>query len=324
MPTTPDRKGTNNPNAKITSEYEEEIASLIEEDNELYDREIAQELSERTNITVSPSTISRLRRRMGITRKLKTLLYSSRDNPHHQAQNEEFLRTHHRTRGQVKLNQCMSTDEAGFKSTIIRKRAKARISRFRNQFFAGIGIRRVAGGSYKSNQSRAYGRIQKHASFKFNLVLTISLNRDHPVVGYYIQDEYFNSEHYTSFILNRRVVHGQLYDLIDRASFHRSDTLRENQVVTVGEAYAYDNITRDYIPTGYPQYNPVEQAFGWIKQFCEDRAPRYHNGAGWTRNRLIYVVKLAIRSITHNLVKSWYANSYKHMFPEHQLPAYLR
>jgi transposase len=323
-PKTPDRKGTKNPNAKVTEGYKNELIELLQVSNDLTDSEIIDELHETTNITLSPSGMSRLRRRMGITIKQKTLLYESRDNPIHQAQNEQFLKDHHRTHGTIKLNTCMSTDEAGFKSTINRKHAKSKILKTKNQYFLAAGIRQVAGGSYKANRSRAYGKTQKHASFKFNIILTISLDPDIPIVAYQIQDEYFNSEHFTSFIVKINAPPNHTHDLIDRASFHRSSTLVGNQVITPKEAYDYENITRDWIPTGWPQYNPVEQAFGWIKQFCENRAPRFHNGEGWNKNHLKYVVKLAINNITHNLVKGWYRNSYQHMYPHLQIPVYLR
>src|SRR5579875_638207 len=66
-PKTPDRKGIKNLNAKVTESYKNELVELLQVSNDLTDSEIVDELHETTNITLSPSGMSRLRCRMGIT-----------------------------------------------------------------------------------------------------------------------------------------------------------------------------------------------------------------------------------------------------------------
>jgi hypothetical protein len=83
----------------------------------------------KTNKCVHRTTILRLREQIGITVKLKLLLYSIAANQKSLEQKEQFLTIHHKLNGYIKLLHCMSTDEAGFESNIIRKQAKSIISK---------------------------------------------------------------------------------------------------------------------------------------------------------------------------------------------------
>lgn len=313
-----------NPNAKVTEEYIQMLENLIKEQNELTDQEIADELTKRTDITVSASSICHIRKKLNITIKRKTFLYESRDNVKNIHDAKVFCKVHHKKTGFRKLYSCMSTDESGFKSTIQRSMGKSKIQVSRQKNHFTMGICKVSGGSYRRNRSRALGRMQKHSSFKFNLILTISLDENKPVVAYNIDDRYYNSDMFTEFIFNRNNPPNMNFDLVDKASFHRSHVVHETMGITPLEAFEYNNVIPDWIPTGWPEYNPVEQAFGWIKQYCRSQAKLYHNGRGWNKNTLKMVVREAIGNISHKLVKGWYHNSYSYMYPNHVIPTYLR
>lgn len=320
----PDRALWKNPNAKITENYVNELESLIEDENDLFDDELADRLRLKTGITLKVPSVCALRKKLGITVKLKSWYYHNRFDDKNVKQEKEFKELHHYKTGTRKLNECMSTDEGGFKSTIQRVRAKSKIRRVPRGGQNKSIRRKLGGGSYKDNDSKARGKIQKHATFKINLILSISLHKDYPVVHYEFSDTNFNSVKFSDFVLNRGNLPNLKFDLIDRASFHTSDAVAEEQYVSTREAYNRHDLVRDLVPTGYPELNPVEQAIGWIKQFVKREARKYHDGSGWSRNRLRSTIIEAINNITHNLVKSWFRSTYTCMYPNHQVPSYLR
>ena len=97
---------------------------------------------------------------------------------------------------------------------------------------------------------------------KINLILSISLNPDYPVACYSIQKEYWNQDAFATYVNNRQHPNGMKYDVIDRASFHRAGKVKNiRSRMTVAEGYENNDIKPLYIPTGYPEMNPVEQAF---------------------------------------------------------------
>jgi hypothetical protein len=225
----------------------------LENQNNLFDAETAAAAADQTGIILEEKAVRRIRKRFRITIKKKSTLYEFRLNPSHQAQNETWLREHHPNTGTVPLQYCMSSNEAGFKNTITRANAKSRIINHRNRYRERVPLHCIAGSSYKANCFRVYSFAPKHATAKFNLILTLSLDLGHPVVHYEIHDRYINGEIYANYILNRQDIKGYDYDIIDRASFHRSVNALGNTPCFVSEAYdVYSEVTRDYVPTGWP------------------------------------------------------------------------
>ncbi len=226
---------------------------MLENQNNLFDAETAAAAADQTGIILEEKAVRRIRKRFRITIKKKSTLYEFRLNPSHQAQNETWLREHHPNTGTVPLQYCMSSNEAGFKNTITRANAKSRIINHRNRYRERVPLHCIAGSSYKANCFRVYSFAPKHATAKFNLILTLSLDLGHPVVHYEIHDRYINGEIYANYILNRQDIKGYDYDIIDRASFHRSVNALGNTPCFVSEAYdVYSEVTRDYVPTGWP------------------------------------------------------------------------
>jgi hypothetical protein len=222
----------------------------------------------------------------------------------HQAQQKKFLQTHHPHSGKIKLYQCISTDEGGIKNNIARRYAKSQIHGRQPINRNRAPIRQVAGSSFRSNKSKAYNYASKHASYKTNIILSLSLDPDRPVVHYELHDKTVDEESYAEFIYTRQDIHGIDYDLIDRAFFHRGLHPVGYARGFTTDAYFNSDIIRDFISTGWPQYNPVEQAIGWIKQYIANQAPRYNFGDGWNRIQFRNTIHEAVRHITPNLVKA--------------------
>ncbi|KAL0481287.1 hypothetical protein AKO1_002731 [Acrasis kona] len=118
---------------------------------------------------------------------------------------------------------------------------------------------------------------------------------------------------------------GITHDLVDKASFHianRANTRHGG--VGVLECYENQEVTPDFVPCGYPEYNPVEQLFGWLKAYMKKKVNEYHDGSGWSREQMREVLLEAKSKVTYELVKGWYRNSFEHMHPGKMIPLYLR
>lgn len=253
----PDRSGSNNPNAKMTKEYEETVLQLLENQNDMYNHEVSNEAKNITNISLSSNQVERIFKRLGVKSRLKSVLYTTTQMEKYQQQSDCFIKKHNSYDGEVKLNQYMSTDEAGFKGNIWHKHGKSitQKSKIQKKIPGRALLWLTAGGSYKSNCSRLYGITSKHTNFKFNPILTISLHARYPVVHYEIHDQYINGGSYAEFIYNRRDVSGVKYDIIDKASFHYSLQPAGNACSSVTDAYTEMQINKDFVPTGFHCYD---------------------------------------------------------------------
>jgi transposase len=69
------------------------------------------------------------------------------------------------------------------------------------------------------------------------------------------------------------------YDIIDSAPFHKANSANiKKGKVSIEECYENQEVTLDFVPRGYPEYNPMEQLFKWLKQWLRKNAKKYNNG----------------------------------------------
>ena len=115
-------------------------------------------------------------------------------------------------------------------------------------------------------------------------MFSISLNPDFPVVDYSIKKEYWNKNMFTTYINNKSVPYDQ----------------------------------------NYPEMNPVEQAFNYLKQYVHTQAIKLQLKDGWKENQLKLAIEEGIKTITHERVKSWYRGSYIFMYPRLKIPKYMK
>ena len=160
----------------------------------------------------------------------------------------------------------------------------------------------LAGSSYTDESSRALIKAPKKRSEKVNLMLTISLNQDCPVVDYEILDCTYNKQMFIQYINNRTVYYGMDYDIIDRASFY---ILKNGEIggidMTLSDTFENQDVTPLYLPTGYPEFNPVEQAFSYLKRYVATARVRQNIVRGWTKDELTNVIVQGLSTITHNM-----------------------
>lgn len=298
------RKGYKNPNSKITEGFQDELLKSVEKYPSLGDRERSYYLSNKLNQKITPRMVSYWRSKGRITRKIAKVLFTERYTKEHLQQKHDFLKTMHPYTGKQTFLESMSTDESGFYLNATRKYAYSKVSYVRGKIFRN---KKLAGSSYTNESSRAYIMMPKRKMGKINLMLSISLNPDFPVVDYSIKKEYWNKNMFTTYINNRSVPYDQNYDLIDRASFHNTKKEESGgKEMTLMDAYENNGTLPTYIPTGYPEMNPVEQAFNYLKQYVHTQAIKLQLKDGWKENQLKLAIEEGIKTITHERVKSWY------------------
>ena len=123
----PDRTGHNNPNAKITKGYIEQFIKLVEEKNDWYDQEYADEMHRLDFPLLSSNRIGSLRKELHITRKKKSIWYPERFEEENVKLAKEFCINHRRLNPMVSLLNCSSTDECGFKNDLQRTHGKSQL-----------------------------------------------------------------------------------------------------------------------------------------------------------------------------------------------------
>ena len=158
-----------------------------------------------------------------------------------------------------------------------------------------------------------------------HLIATICLDPTNPVPGWHISKDYTNGSKFANLILERELLSHIRFDFIDRHGSHKAEKANiESGDLTVKDTYKSVDIYPDMIPAGMPQLNPVELCFGYITKYFEDESPKYNSGSGWSEENMIKVMNEARKSITFDMVQSWYIRTFNEMLLERPLPKYLR
>ncbi len=211
-----------------------------------------------------------------------------------------------------------STDESGFDNQFKKEYGRSEIRKSIKK------SKKNAGKSYRNNSSRVYGKSKKHSQFTLHLIATICLDPTNPVPGWHISKNYTNGSKFVQFIIERELPEHIQFDIIDRHGAHKAGKANiDRGDPTVIEAYNCQGIYPDFIPAGMPQLNPVELCFAYVTKYLRDESPKYNSGAGWTEKNMIKVLNECRKSITFNMVQSWYIRTFNEMFPKRELPTYL-
>ena len=113
------------PPRRLGRRHERVLLELLREQNDRTDAEYARRLVQRTGLRVSPRTINRAWRRLGVTRKKKVLHATERDRPDVQRARRAFRRWAQRHRG----HRFIFIDEFGTHLGLTRRYARARRGR---------------------------------------------------------------------------------------------------------------------------------------------------------------------------------------------------
>ena len=157
-----------------------------------------------------------------------------------------------------------------------------------------------------------------------NLIASISLIPDRPIIGWEYSDDYVDGVIFSHYIDNMNYPLSVTHDIIDGASFHKASGSNEKRKkIAVPECYENQGVIEDFVPKGYPEYNPVEQLFGWLKGYLRTNALKWNNGI-WTKESIRVALDEAKSKVTHEMVKGWYRNTFSHMHPDKLVPLYLK
>jgi transposase len=173
------------------------LLGLLREQNDRTDAEYARRLAQHTGLRVSPQTINRAWRRLGITRKKKVLHATEQDRPDVQRARRSFRRWARRRRGR----RFIFVDEFGTHLGLTRRYARARRGR------------------------RAVGDVPDNSDP--NVTLTVGLS-DRGIVAPTAFEGGTNGERfedYVRFTLGPRLRRGDVV-VVDRLGAHRSAAAR--------------------------------------------------------------------------------------------------
>ncbi len=110
-----------NPQPKLSSSHLEVLKTLVDEDNDATLAQLAQRLEQRTEIKVSPSTISRGLGHLEITRKKKSLKASKAYTDEVQQQRRDYWQDV----AEIKVSDFVFLDETGFNRAMVEVYARA-------------------------------------------------------------------------------------------------------------------------------------------------------------------------------------------------------
>jgi transposase len=213
------------------------------------------------------------------------------------------------------LKECSSTDESKFYNDLKQTHGWGQIKKTKKINKKSSPKRKTAGSSHNDTSSRVHGTNVKMPSKLINLVAIICLDLAQPVIGFAFEDQNVNALTFSHYIDNIRFPEIVNYDLIDRASIYHVVSNDKINRIGIMEIYKNKGVTSNFIPTGYPEFNSVEQLFGWLKQYLRKHAFCFVGNDKWTTEKMIQALLEAKKEVSHKMVKGWYRNSYSHMHP---------
>ncbi len=225
------------PPRRMGRRHERVLLELLREQNDRTDAEYARRLAQRTGLRVSPRTINRAWRRLGVTRKKKVLHATEQDRPDVQRARRAFRRWAQRHRGR----RFIFLDEFGTHLGLTRRYARAR-----------RGHRAVGDAPDTPDP---------------NVTLTVGLSGRGIVAPTAFEGgttgERF--EDYVRFTLGPHLRRGDVV-VVDRLGVHRSTAARK-AVEARGATYRM-------LPPYSPDLTPVEEAGSKIKAHVRGANPR--------------------------------------------------
>jgi transposase len=260
----------------------------------------------------------------GITcKKLSVYFYEQSSEANVQAA-RKFCDNHSYHQPKISLKECSNTDKSGFHNNLKQTHGWGQIKKTKKINKKSSPKCKTAGGSHNDTSSKVHRTNVKILSKLINLVAIICLDLAQPVIGFAFEDQNVNALTFSHYIDNIRFSEMVNYDLIDRAFIHRAVSNDKINCISIMEIYKNKGVTPDFIPTGYPKFNPIEQLFGWLKQYLRKHASRFVGNNKWTKEKMIQALFEAKKEVSHKMVKGWYKNSYSHIHPDQVIPAYLR
>jgi hypothetical protein len=133
---------------------------------------------------------------------------------------------------------------------------------------------------------------QKLGKWRLNLILSISLHPRFPVVHWLLHKGTTTAEHFLQFVQKRSTPCGIHYDLLDRAKIHTAEkALVQKGLPTIKQALAKKGLQQDLLPNGYPEYQPIEQAFNFVSSYVKKKANTYAPLGTWQEGDLCKLIK---------------------------------
>jgi hypothetical protein len=221
-----------------------------------------------TGISLTPSAVGKWRRKLRETRKRTTPNYAEGLTPLAQERKREFLAAHDPRTGTIAWNEIMATDEKGWSSNVIRDWRYSLVW----QEPPRRGVRQQQGSSYRKNNTRVHTIRQKLGKWRLNLILSISLHPRFPVVHWSLHKGTTTAA-LSAVRAKRSTPRGIHYDLLDRAKIHTAEkALIQKGLPTIKQALAKKGLQQNLLPNGYPEYQPVEQAFNFVASYVKKKA----------------------------------------------------
>jgi transposase len=317
------RRGLSNNHSKVTQEYLDLLEKDVKQNSDSTDKERVRVLEAKTGIKITPMALSNWRRKLNITKKLKTIFYNEGTTPTNQLRRKQFIKQHDpKVKGNkyIPLVLCSSTDEMGRDNNAIKKRgfSKTRLKNTNHN-------RGLAGGSYRSDQSRVFAKQLKHSKFTLHVIATICLDPTNPVPAFQINTENTDGVKFGEYVEERTLPDFIKFDILDRHSSHKCVKANEQRdELSIQDQYKLKGLIQDFTPGGTPEMNAIELFFAYLNKYIEDRASTFNDGSGWTQESLIEILHEAKASVTFRMVQGWYAKCWSYMYPKRQLPLYLR
>lgn len=221
----------------LTPKHERVLLALLRARNDRTDREYARLLLRRTGVHVSPRTVNRAWKRLGITRKKKVLHATEQERPDVRRARRAFRQRAHRHRQRRFL--------------------------FIDEFGANLGMTRRYARAHRGQ--RAVGKVPGKTDP--NVTLTMALS-SRGIVAPVVFQGGTNGERFARYLrryLSPRLRRGDIV-VADRLGAHRTEIARA--IVQARGASLW------FTPPYSPDLTPVEEAGAKIKAYVRGREPR--------------------------------------------------
>jgi transposase len=203
-PRIPDRAGVNNPRAKVTPEYEDELRLLVQHEPFLTDDEYCSRLAAKTGISLSRPQMVLVRARLNLTVKKPTPTYVEAEGERAQQNKDRFLSLFRHPRPHLDFTRCASTDSKSWGSELLPKRAKSAVRQTPHP---------------RRGSSRVKAAKHKRSKYRISLKATITpVGPPHVVIA--VKDHAFNGPEFSTFVQYRHLHADVVGDILDPGGEH--------------------------------------------------------------------------------------------------------